>query len=283
MAEPRYPGIWQCVGMIVGVYGIGYAIASRDPYRHWPIVLVGLAGKILGPLGFVAAALAGELPWAFGLTLIPNDLVWWVPFAIILAGAWRRHRRDALRARDSALSARMAMHMARSQTGVSLLSLSQQRPLLVVFLRHLGCTFCREALADLRERHAAIEAAGAGVAIVHMASQSEAEALFARYDLDELPRISDPDRVLYRALRLPSGTLRQLFGLRVWKRALRATAEGHFLGRKAGAGRQLAGVFIIYRGRVLDEFRHRSAADRPDYLGMARGAPRALRAAEDPR
>src|SRR6056297_3680090 len=35
---PLYPGIWQCVGMIVGVYGIGYAIAANDPYRHWPIV-----------------------------------------------------------------------------------------------------------------------------------------------------------------------------------------------------------------------------------------------------
>ena len=49
---PIYPELWQCIGMIVGVYGIGYLIAARDPYRHWPIVLVGLLGKVLGPLGF---------------------------------------------------------------------------------------------------------------------------------------------------------------------------------------------------------------------------------------
>src|SRR5471032_2932685 len=41
--------LWQCIGMIVGVYGFGYWIASRDPVRHWPIVLIGLIGKVLGP------------------------------------------------------------------------------------------------------------------------------------------------------------------------------------------------------------------------------------------
>ena len=42
MAQPLYPELWQCIGMIVGVYGIGYAVAAFDPARHWPIVLVGL-------------------------------------------------------------------------------------------------------------------------------------------------------------------------------------------------------------------------------------------------
>ncbi len=53
MPLPTYPEIWQCVGMIVGVYGIGYAIAALNPDRHWPIVLVGLLGKIFGPIGFL--------------------------------------------------------------------------------------------------------------------------------------------------------------------------------------------------------------------------------------
>ena len=49
---PNYPELWQCIGMIVGVYGIGYWCAAKDHVRHWPIVLVGLVGKILGPIGF---------------------------------------------------------------------------------------------------------------------------------------------------------------------------------------------------------------------------------------
>lgn len=84
MELPRYPQIWQCVGMIVGVYGIGYLIAAADPLRHWPIVLVGFLGKIFGPIGFLAAGLRGDLPWSWGVTILSNDLIWWVPFGIIL-------------------------------------------------------------------------------------------------------------------------------------------------------------------------------------------------------
>jgi small multidrug resistance pump len=86
---PNYPMIWQCVGMIVGVYGVGYACAAQDPYRHWPIVLVGFLGKLLGPVGFLWSAAQGTLPWVFGLVNVTNDLAWLIPFALILRGAYR--------------------------------------------------------------------------------------------------------------------------------------------------------------------------------------------------
>jgi hypothetical protein len=82
--------IWQCLGMVVGVYGVGYAIAASDPDRHWPIVLVGLLGKVLGPIGFVLAALDGRLPWRFGWLNVTNDLIWWIPFGLILWHAARK-------------------------------------------------------------------------------------------------------------------------------------------------------------------------------------------------
>lgn len=91
--EPiRYPQIWQCVGMIVGVYGIGYGIAAFDPYRHWPVVFVGLLGKVLGPIGMAASVLDGSLPPSAAKTILTNDLIWWIPFAAILwkAVGWRR-------------------------------------------------------------------------------------------------------------------------------------------------------------------------------------------------
>jgi small multidrug resistance pump len=75
--------------MIVGVYGIGYTIAARDPLRHWPIVLVGLLGKVFGPVGAVEGALAGRLPWSILWTNLTNDLIWVVPFGLILYRAWR--------------------------------------------------------------------------------------------------------------------------------------------------------------------------------------------------
>jgi hypothetical protein len=91
MPRPNYPEIWQCVGMVVGVYGIGYWIAAQDPLTHWPITLVGFLGKIFGPLGFAFALFKGTLPFKFGAILVTNDLLWWVPFFLILRDKWQRH------------------------------------------------------------------------------------------------------------------------------------------------------------------------------------------------
>lgn len=90
--EAPYPeALWPCIGMIVAVYGLGYAIAALDPLRHWPIVLVGFLGKVLGPLGFLDAVIRGLLPAKFGWILLTNDLVWWPSFIAILALAARHN------------------------------------------------------------------------------------------------------------------------------------------------------------------------------------------------
>lgn len=76
----NYPEIWQCVGMIVGVYGIGYLIAAGDSPNALAIVLVGLLGKVFGPIGVRSGTAAGHFHPLFGLTILTNDLLWWIPF-----------------------------------------------------------------------------------------------------------------------------------------------------------------------------------------------------------
>jgi hypothetical protein len=114
MAPPTYPEIWQCLGMVIGVYGLLYLVAAADPPGQWPIVAVGLLGKLLGPAGFLLAALRGTLPWVAGLTILTNDLLWWIPFALILLRAWQasaaRHAvvtAPASRVGDAALPERL--------------------------------------------------------------------------------------------------------------------------------------------------------------------------------
>lgn len=92
----NYPEIWQCVGMIVGVYGVGYLVAASDHRTHWPIVLVGLLGKVFGPIGFTLALVKGTFPPIFGLTILTNDLLWWIPFSLMLWDT-ARSRRQACR------------------------------------------------------------------------------------------------------------------------------------------------------------------------------------------
>lgn len=100
MARPIYPMIWQCVGMIVGVYGLGYWLAANDPIRHWPIVLVGFLGKIFGPIGFAWYLTKGAFPLNWGLIIIFNDLIWWLPFGWILWRAFNHNKKSLEYARQ---------------------------------------------------------------------------------------------------------------------------------------------------------------------------------------
>lgn len=88
---PSYLPLWQVVGMFVLVYAPAYAWAARRPSRHGHLVLVGMLGKILGPLGFVWAAATGQLPLRFGLTILTNDLLWWPAFACYLQASAQLH------------------------------------------------------------------------------------------------------------------------------------------------------------------------------------------------
>lgn len=90
MEVPTYPFIWQSVGMIVGVYGIGYAIAAFDEMKHWVIVLVGWLGKIFGPIGFIYTFINGDIALLFGTILIFNDLIWYPAFFGMMLKKFKR-------------------------------------------------------------------------------------------------------------------------------------------------------------------------------------------------
>jgi hypothetical protein len=56
----------------------------------------------------------------------------------------------------------------------------------------------------------------------------------------------------------------------LWGRGFQcAVLDGHGFGpQSVQAVRQLPGVFLMHAGRVLREYRHRTPADRPDYLAL---------------
>ena len=269
LEQPNYPFIWQCVGMIVGVYGIGYLAAAADPVRHWPIVLVGLLGKIFGPLGYAMGLIQGTVPAAFGVTLPTNDLIWWIPFTMILWHAFKVNTDTAGGSPQPELAAALAA--ATTQSGQSLAAVSRSAPVLLVLLRHSGCIFCREAIADLAKALPGIEAAGLRLVVVHQGSDEDIRPLFVRHGIEHVDRVSDPAKDLYRALDLPRGSLGQLFGPAVWAAGWRALLAGHGIGPLVGDGFQMHGAFVIDDGRVVVARRCQTAAERPDYAGLACG------------
>lgn len=267
VAAPPYPEFWQTIGLFTAMIGVGQAFASRAPLKHWIIVMVSLLVEVMTPYGFWLGVQKQHLPaaalWMIGL----NDIVWWIPFGMILVNAYESNRQRRISASPEVQ--RFALR-AKTQYEVSLYEMSQLSPILVVFLRHFGCTFCRQALADLRQQRAKIESEGVRVALVHMSSEHEAAEFLSRYGLSDVPRVSDPRQAVYRAFGLNRGKLYELFGLKTWIRGFQsAFLEGNRQGPTAGDSFQMPGVFLIFHGEVLKSYRHQSPADRPNYVSLA--------------
>lgn len=271
LTHPIYPQFWQCIGMIVGVYGVGYIAAATSPLRHWPIVLVGLMGKIFGPIGFLDAVSRGDFPLSFGWMILFNDLIWWVPFGALLYYTWKANKENWFSEPLQKRSLKHVLDHFKTSQNKTLLQHSYESPVLLVFLRHSGCTFCREALADISAARAKIEASGVLPILVDMMGDDrESKAFYQQYRLADLPRVHDSSRQLYRSLGLKRGSLLQLFGPAVWVSGFRAgVLEGHGVGWLKGDGLQMPGIFLIHQGKILAAQKHRSAAERPNYEAFA--------------
>jgi len=155
--------------------------------------------------------------------------------------------------------------------GESLGSLSDRKLVLLVFLRHFGCTFCREALTDISKKRKEIEDVGTQIVFVHMTDSETADKYFARYNLEGAIHISDPECRFYQAFGLSKGTFSQLFGLATWIRGFDAgVLQGHGIGAQIGDGFQMPGIFAIRNGVIKSSFVHKMASDRPDYLELVK-------------
>ncbi len=157
-----------------------------------------------------------------------------------------------------------------TQHGESVADLSHKHSVLLVFLRHFGCTFCREAMADLATRRAEFNSCGVRLVLVHMTEPEVAEPWFDRYQLTGVDHVSDPSCTFYQGFGLTKGNFHQLFGLHAWVRGFDAgVVNGHWVGvQQLGDGFQMPGVFSIHLGEVAEAFVHRLASDRPDYWAL---------------
>ncbi len=157
-----------------------------------------------------------------------------------------------------------------ASSGESLAALSEKSPVLLVLLRHEGCTFCRNAMSDIARLRRQIEGAGTRIVLGHMGTAEEFAAFTERYGLADIDAVADPQRTLYKGLGLRRGRMLQLIGLRVLWAWVKSTLAGHLPGRIKGDPLQLPGAFLLHHGQVVKSHTFCDAADRPDYVMLAK-------------
>lgn len=163
------------------------------------------------------------------------------------------------------------LEAAFTNEGKDLRTICHEETTLLVFLRHFGCTFCREAMTDIAKIKNKISDLGLKVIMVHMSPEEVATEHFRNYKLTDVANISDPDLSLYEYFGLSKGTFGQLYGLKVWLRGIKAgLIDGHggpnIKNKNWGDYSQMPGLFILKNSEIKATYKHDSAGDRPDYL-----------------
>ena len=155
----------------------------------------------------------------------------------------------------------------------NLYELSNKKNVLLVFLRHFGCVFCRESLKELGKLKDWIESQNTELVFVHMTEHAIAELYFEQFNLEGVQHISDPGCDYYQRFRLVKGTFNQLFGLQNMIRGFEVTLKGTFISLKqVGDGFQMPGIFLLKNGAIHSSFIHKYASDKPNYKNIVKQA-----------
>jgi peroxiredoxin len=149
---------------------------------------------------------------------------------------------------------------------VQLSSLWKQKPLLLAFTRHFGCTQCKEMLDELVAGKESIKQAGLELAVV-MQANPEASSEFAHHFAPGLLVLADPERKAYQAYGLERGNIFQtIINPKVWSAISRSRKKGYRV-EPPPAGQdamQMSGTFIIStQGQIELPYYYDNIADHP--------------------
>ncbi len=164
-----------------------------------------------------------------------------------------------------------ALSSIRTESGASLLELAEESPVLLVFLRHFGCSFCRKAISDVAELRGELEKRGVRPVFVHLGPPDLARKYFEYYGLGDVERVNDPEAAVYQLPVFALGRMHWLWnGLipKVWVGWLKGAIFKHGIGKIEGDGHQMPGIFFLKGARIVRSFKYRTIADEPDYLKL---------------
>src|SRR5580658_7118599 len=167
---------------------------------------------------------------------------------------------------DSSEDVTRALDSIRTESGASLLELAEASPVLLVFLRHFGCSFCRQAISDVAELRPELASRGVRPVFVHLGPPDLAKVYFEYYGIGDVERVCDPEAVVYRlpvfALGRKSPLLQALNPV-VWAGWLKGSIFKHGIGRIQGDGHQMPGLFFLKGPKIVRRFIYKTIADEP--------------------
>ena len=79
----------QLVGILVGLFGVGYWLVARNPIENRNVLLLGFLSKFLGSLLGIGYLALGKMPLLFLPVLFFADIIYLPPFLLIMRRLYR--------------------------------------------------------------------------------------------------------------------------------------------------------------------------------------------------
>lgn len=158
-----------------------------------------------------------------------------------------------------------------TESGASLLALTGSSPVLLIFLRHFGCSFCRMTISQIGELRGDLSARGVRPVFVHLGTPEVAQAHFDFYGLSDVERIHDPQAGIYQNAIFKLRRVNPWWHLVnpvVWFGWLKGTIFKHGIGKIETDGHQMPGIFFLKEGKIVRRFIYKTIADQPPYLKL---------------
>ena len=172
---------------------------------------------------------------------------------------------------DSSEDVTRALDSIRTESGASLLALAEASPVLLVFLRHFGCSFCRQAISDVAELRPELDKRGVRPVFVHLGTPERAKPFFDYYGIGDVERVSDPGAAVYQNPVFAISRIHPvltLFQPAVWIGWLKGAIFKHGIGAIKEDGKQMQAIFFLKGPKIVREFRYKTIADEPNYLRL---------------
>ncbi len=257
----RQSVLLHALGVFYLAFGMAFLLAARNPIEHWRIV--GLCTfKILCVCVFtIYAGITSGLPRQYYFFALLDDCIWLIPLLMILWTA-AQVKMGRPPSGQKAMTLEQAATVYKLHDGTTLAEAAKEQLLVLVFLRHFGCTFTRQLLRSLQSIEKEAAEKGARLVLVHMLERGEERRFI--HEATSVARIADPWCELYRAFGLGKAGFFELFGPRVIFRGFMAIIRGCGVGPIAGDGLQMPGAFLFKKNRIIASQVAQSAADLPE-------------------
>ncbi|KAL0488886.1 regulator of G-protein signaling [Acrasis kona] len=156
--------------------------------------------------------------------------------------------------------------------GISIGEISKKHKILLLFLRHTNCCFCKEALLDLSDNYKTLIKYNTIPIVVHMESPAYFERFLKKFadgnqTMENLTSAYDEDNRISKEFKIKSGWSTQIkYIVEILTRAATNQFVNNPVKPPGTDDTRIPALFIIEDNKIINEFRHDHVAVRADYL-----------------